>query len=958
NRGGLNRLRDGKFTNFTSIEGLPDDVTNCVYQDQQDRIWIGSLSGGVSYLENDTFQIINQESGLSSNHIRSVLEDQNGDIWLATYSNGINRIQYSLNKTDPPILHYTMNDGLAGNIVRSLFRCKDGGILVGTNGGLSKFDGTTFVNYTRQIGLSENSILGLYEDSKGNIWIGTDGGGLNCLRTDNTIISYTNSNGLASNLVFTMYEDKEGAIWVGSRRGLSRILDGEIVNLYAKDGLAQEAIHGIIEDDYGRIWLSSNSGVFWVNKKELDTYADQKSNLTSKKNLPPFQSTLYQEDDGMKSSDCATAAQPSILKDHQGFIWFPTTEGVTRIDPAHLKINYITPKVRIKRVLIDNEEYPLQEDQLVLEPGKTKFEIDYAALSFLAPAKVKYRYRLEGSGFREEWVEAENRRNAYYNNLPPGAYTFRVQAANNDGVWNEEGAAISFYLRPFFYQTRLFYIVSIILILSLAFGIYYWRVRSLERSKKALEKGIEESTQKIRSQYHELTQYAEELSTINNIVTTINKEHKFEKVLESLLDQGLLLFSKSNKGIFIVQNPDTKVFRLAASQGYDQDSFEKLKFTKDELVEYCSTGLQLEKEIFKLQPSINLKPLMKSYRPKSSLAMQILENEELRGILFFDNTSGFQDVQMSDILKLTRFKEQAVSAFVKARILRELENKNYQVETSFRKISDSIRYARRIQRAILPSEQEIENSGVFEDSFIFYKPRDIVSGDFYWYAETSPEPIFSLGEKSEGDTSVFKGFDDIKKIITAVDCTGHGVPGAFMTVIGNDLLNSIVNEDKITRAHHILDRLDKNVKMYLKQDEGGQSRDGMDMSLLVIDEINQKIEFAGAKNPLYYITNGELKQIKASKHPIGGSQIKNKVFTSAFIDYKQGDIFYLFSDGFPDQFGGPDDRKFGSKRFRELLIHIHQLPLSEQKQFLVKEFESWKGHNKQTDDILVLGLKF
>jgi len=179
-----------------------------------------------------------------------------------------------------------------------------------------------------------------------------------------------------------------------------------------------------------------------------------------------------------------------------------------------------------------------------------------------------------------------------------------------------------------------------------------------------------------------------------------------------------------------------------------------------------------------------------------------------------------------------------------------------------------------------------------------------------------------------------------------------------MTVVGHDLLTSIVIEVKVEKPHAILDRLDQQVRTYLKQEEGSQSRDGMDIGLVVIDDIREVIEFSGAKNPIYHFRNGELNVIKGSKYPIGGAQIKNKRFDLHTIEYQSGDVFYLCSDGFQDQFGGERDRKYGVKRFRELLYEIHHLPMKEQEQRLQTEFEQWKGVRRQTDDVLVIGFKF
>jgi ligand-binding sensor domain-containing protein/serine phosphatase RsbU (regulator of sigma subunit) len=954
NRGGLNRLRDGKFTNYTTQEGLTDNVVNCLYQSENQDIWMGTTSGGVSrFREGKFIQTYDKSKGLSSNYIRSIGQDAKGDLWIATYGNGINILELSKDAENPPIRKYTIEDGLAGDIVRAIFRDKSGLMWIGTKTGLSKFEDGKFSNYTHQLGLSDNSITCIQEDSKGNLWVGTEGG-VSCIRADQTIIIYRQRNGLANDLVFTIYEDKAGTIWVGTKGGLSRIKEGEVVSIFAREGLANDDIHSLTEDNQGRIWFSSNNGVFWIVKKALNDFADAKQQ--GKKSTTLLQYTLYQEEEGMKSSDCAASAQPTVLKDQVGNLWYPTTEGVSVINPEQIKVNYITPSVVIKRLSADNQEY-LYGKNIELKAGSNQIEIDFAALSFLAPNRVQYRYRLLGNSYREEWTETGNKREVYYTNLPPGNYRFEVQAANNDGIWNEKGASIEFYIAPFFYQTWIFYVLVFLTVVLTAFLIYYWRIRALEQSKKALERSVYERTQKIQTQYEEITQQAGELETINQIIQTINQEVKFEKVLHALLEQGLRLFSQSNQSFFLLREKECNTFGLVATQGYDESIFRDKRFQESLLNDYCDRGEQLAKGLYSL-PTELLKgqTFAPNYAPQSSLAMQIVLDNQLEGLIFFDSLYKFQNIEQKDIDKLIRFREHAVSAFEKARILQELEEKNAQIENSFRKISDSIRYARRIQSAILPTHQEM--GSYFEDFFIFSKPRDIVSGDFYWFAETVPEPIFMKASTArEGKTSIFSGFNEVKTMIAAIDCTGHGVPGAFMTVIGNDLLNTIVLEDKITRAHLILDKLDRNIKEYLKQ-EDGQSRDGMDMSLIVIDDNSQTLEFAGAKNPLYYIRKGELFQVKGSIYPIGGAQIKQKEFFSQTIEFEQGDVFYMFSDGVQDQFGGEQDRKFSSKRFRELLLKIHLLPLEEQRQIISDTITDWQGERRQTDDMLVIGLKF
>lgn len=258
-----------------------------------------------------------------------------------------------------------------------------------------------------------------------------------------------------------------------------------------------------------------------------------------------------------------------------------------------------------------------------------------------------------------------------------------------------------------------------------------------------------------------------------------------------------------------------------------------------------------------------------------------------------------------------------------------------EIEEKNRHIEDSIRYAKRIQNAILPPDQYVRR--LFADYFILYLPKDIVSGDFYWV--------------SHSDNKVF---------IAAVDCTGHGVPGAFMSIVGHDRLNYAVNVENAARPATILNSLNKGVTDTLRQTRSEISvKDGMDIALISIDFDNNKLEFAGAFNPLYHIRDNELNQVAADKFPVGafvGEEL-NK-FKNHEFDLNSGDVLYVFSDGYADQFGGPKNKKFMTKRFRELLLEIHQQPMKKQKEELSKRIYEWMGtDNTQVDDILVIGIR-
>lgn len=267
-----------------------------------------------------------------------------------------------------------------------------------------------------------------------------------------------------------------------------------------------------------------------------------------------------------------------------------------------------------------------------------------------------------------------------------------------------------------------------------------------------------------------------------------------------------------------------------------------------------------------------------------------------------------------------------------------IEESQKEILQKNKEIVDSINYAKFIQTAILPSTKRIKNH--FKDAFVFYCPKDIVSGDFYWYGEV-----------------------DGKKIIAAVDCTGHGVPGAFMSMIGNTLLNQIVLRDKITKPNEILFNLRQEVIKALSQSnieedvKNDTRKDGMDIALCVIEK--NKIEFSGAFNPMILIKKGEGFQVKADRMPIGDYLDKNnQPFQNHIYDIEKGDVVYLFTDGYPDQFGGDHDKKIGSKVFREMLIEISVQSAEQQEKHLERYIKTWMGTTPQIDDMLIIGMKF
>ncbi|MFC2090295.1 PP2C family protein-serine/threonine phosphatase [Bacteroidota bacterium] len=264
---------------------------------------------------------------------------------------------------------------------------------------------------------------------------------------------------------------------------------------------------------------------------------------------------------------------------------------------------------------------------------------------------------------------------------------------------------------------------------------------------------------------------------------------------------------------------------------------------------------------------------------------------------------------------------------------REIRAQKEQIEKQNKEIKYSFDYAKRIQSTVLPSHDVFEN--LFAEHFIFFKPRDIVSGDFYWI--------------SKKENRIY---------ITASDCTGHGVPGSLMSMLGITMLHEIVNEKDFSRSDEILNELRINIARTLKQEgKPGEQKDGIDMVLLIYDRATGKLEFSGANNPMYIIRDREMIEYKGNNMPVAYYD-NMTTFTRHTIQLRKGDRIYLFSDGFPDQFGGPDGKKFKYQPFKDLLLEVHERPMSEQRNILNMVFDEWKGKLDQIDDVLVMGLRF
>ena len=465
--GGLHALRDNKFVAYTTEEGLSNDLIRSVYQDPSSNIWIGTGGGGLNLIRNGRVTTYTTKDGLSSNVVFATHADREGNLWIGT-SDGLTKLARLDGSGRGRFTTYTIADGLADDFVRSIYQDNLGQLWIGARRGLTRLRDGKFTVYTTLDGLGSDFIGAILQDRAGSLWVSTLGG-LSRLK-DGAFTNFTTGDGLSSNVITSLYEDRTGNLWIGTNgSGLNRFRDGKFTSFTTKDGLFNDVIYQILEDGQDNLWLSCDRGIFKVSLKDLDEFAAGR--------IGSISSVSYGAADGMKITECNGGGHPAGWRTRDGRLWFSTLRGVSVIDPEKIGLNTIPPPVAIDRVLVDDRAVDAP-DQASFSPGPSRFAFHYAGLSFVAPNKVQFKYKLEG--FDADWIAAGASRVAYYTNIPAGRYTFRVIACNNDGVWNEAGAAFEFYLQPHFYQTYWFYGLCLMALGLIGWQSYLLRVRGIE----------------------------------------------------------------------------------------------------------------------------------------------------------------------------------------------------------------------------------------------------------------------------------------------------------------------------------------------------------------------------------------------------------------------------------------------------------------------------------------------
>ena len=472
--GGLQVLRDRKFSTLTAANGLTDEYVLALAQAPNGHVGVGTKGGGLNVFRDGKFYPLTTAQGLSSNVVLTVAAAANGDVWVGTpdgldylHEGNVARI-------------FTTADGLADDFVRSLYVDRRGTLWIGTRHGLSQYANGKFTTWTALDGLGSDLVGAMTEDAQGILWIGTLGG-LTEFR-DGRFRNFTTKDGLSSNVVTALHPDRDGTLWIGTNDGgLNWMHAGKIVALRVP-GLPERVL-GILEDASGSLWLSSNTGVYRVWGDGLKEIAEGTMDLST---VPRFGVALVMRfgvADGMRISEGSSGGHPAALRLADGELWFATLKGIARVDPEHMPVNRVPPQVALERVSVDDVPQT-GIARLTVAPGHSHYEFDYAGLSFVAPQKVEYRYQLQG--FDRGWVDAGTRRAAYYTNLPHGRYTFRVMARNNDGVWSDAAATAELTVEPHFYQTLWFEALAALALIGLGWATWRRRLLGVERQYEAV----------------------------------------------------------------------------------------------------------------------------------------------------------------------------------------------------------------------------------------------------------------------------------------------------------------------------------------------------------------------------------------------------------------------------------------------------------------------------------------
>lgn len=862
--------------------GDQNELILTLAQDKNHNILFGTENSGVFYLPLtgiDSGKIISltNKYKFHDNTIRDITCLRNNEIWFATDKAGIDILKN--NHKGSIIVNYSMKTGLPTNQVLCIYQDREGNIWLGTNGsGLCRYIGDYFAHYSMKEGLTNNQVFGITQDNNEEYWVATYGGGLTnfVIKNDQfSASSFTAKNGLPDDYLTSLEVSRDNSLWIATaNNGICKLKNGRIINYTEKNGLCSNHVNCIFIDKKDFIWCATEEG---ISKFDGERFFNIK------------------ESDGLINNEVQT-----ILEDKFGAMWFGTLGGLVKIQ-GNSMTDY-------------NEEEGLYEKRINTLACDSSGNILIGTLS--------------GGLFELDRNDTAHK---------------SIHLLANDSILSSSNV------------TSLIFLDNNTLIVGTDHG---FDKLSLGQNRKIINVthydksngfiGVENNLNAIYKDKKGLiwfgtikgltcyNPYKENMSVLapqthivdlNLFFERINWENFSESVKPWFnLPQHLKLPYYKNhltfKFIGISLNNPSKISYSYMLEGWDVNWSPPKKVTE---ITYSGLSPGIYKFLVKAvnEKGIwNKEPITFSFEitPPFWKTLWFLI---LCIIVALFIVYSYIKYREKNLIREKKILEQKVVERTK-----EIAAQKLEIEIKNKDILDSIEYAKRIQDALLPGMNHLESA--FSEHFILFKPRNIVSGDFYW--------ITSL---------------ENKLILAVADCTGHGVPGAFMSMLGVAFFNEIVIKNSVDQANLILDQLRVHIIETLHK-----ASDGMDVALCIFDFQSRKLTYAGAFNPVYILRNNEINFLQPDRMPIGYRDISEmKMFNQQITDIKDGDVIYLFSDGYKDQFGGPKSEKIKARLFNQWLLEIYQMPLSAQKEILNNRFEEWKGCFDQTDDVCVIGLK-
>jgi ligand-binding sensor domain-containing protein/very-short-patch-repair endonuclease/serine phosphatase RsbU (regulator of sigma subunit) len=963
------------FENYSDQEGLPANQVLCIFEDKEKNIWIGTSGNGLCKFMGDVFSHYSEKDGLPSNSIQGIDQDSAGNFWLATSGGGL--AQLDLRSGKPVTKNFTVKDGLPGN---SMLAVSAGKISynksiwgVCNDAGIAKFNGKTFTNFSETQGLLDNSAYSILVDKNGIVWIGTLEG-ISKFDGQKFLNISMETMKIDAKGVNAIIQDKAGNLWFGTGGGLAKYSgDGSIVTFDEVEGLMHKEIKALAEDPFGNIWIGTNNGglyrldVFTDNKQKIQLIAndsllssnsvraiiflDEKTTGGSGKEMVVgtdkgidkitfddkgkiLKIRNYNATDGFMGVECNDNA---MYRDAAGNIWIGTVKGLTRFNPAAEIQNHNEPQTHITNVKLYFKEVDWRAkgvgsvlpwfnlpQSLQLSNNDNHLTFDYSAISLGNAQKVKYRYMLEGAD--EEWSPDRKETSVTFSGLSPGTYIFKVIAAGANGVWNTQPAEFRFTINPPWYRTFSAYLLYFILLAGGTYSFIKYRERVLLKEKKILEDKVQERTAEVVKQKEELVLQNEIIEEKNKDITdSINYAEKIQRAIlpdpekiKKALPESFILFGPRDivSGDFFwyaeVKAPQPPEGGPDDEFGYQTADPMLYKLLKEFVKENRSVPTEAENIFWEL---VREKKLGYKFRRQHIIGQYIAD---------------FVCLQKKLIIEIDGLIHEAPD----------------------HKTSDQQRtqYLNKIGFSVLR----------FTNNEIIVNPEGVIDKVL-----TELKSRTSLLPPSGGGGAVI--------LLAAADCTGHGVPGAFMSMINTSLLNESVNEKKILQPNEILNEVRKGIITALKQTgASGEQKDGMDVAIVSLTPALSKVEgavrlqYAGANNSMYIIRKdsfpplggggGVLEEIEPDPMPVAISDRRGD-FTNKELELQKGDTFYIFTDGYADQFGGPKGKKFKYSQFKQLLISIQDKTMQQQHDILHQTMVDWKGELEQIDDILVIGVR-